>query len=79
MTAKKPKSKVKSVAGTLLTVTLLITTQPFLAYAAGDNPAYSTIDVFPTSSDSSNTMDVNAGTINELSRDGHDKREHGKY
>ncbi|MCQ2355329.1 MAG: hypothetical protein MJ102_09615, partial [Clostridia bacterium] len=54
----------KSILGILLAVVLLTTACAITSFAAGDN--HGTVDVFPALGVSSDTMNVNNGTINTL-------------
>lgn len=77
-TAKKQNSTVKSILGILPAVVLLITMQLITAYAADNNPALTTLDSFPAIYNSTDTMNVNNGTINTLYNGGTVKENNGK-
>ena len=59
-------SKVRPVFGILLIAVLMTFFCSASAYAAGNNPEYNTLDIFPALGDSSDTMDANYGMINTL-------------
>ena len=65
-TVKNNNSITIFITGILLIAVLLTAVCPIAAYAADDNPDSFTLDVFPAVGVSSDTMNVNLGTINTL-------------